>query len=284
VIRRFIRFAAEKFEGYGLLEAEGKIRAVDGDIYSDDYGDIWGDAHFTDRWYDRDRVRILPPCQPSKIVAVGLNYRDHAHEMHLPEPEEPLIFLKPPSAVIGHEEAIIYPQMSHEVEYEGELGIVIGKRVRGITAKEASEYILGYTCVNDVTARDLQKKDGQWTRAKSFDTFAAIGPCLAVGLSPENLGIRSYLNGQLRQASSTNQLIFSPTFLVSFISRIMTLLPADVIATGTPAGVGPMQPGDVVEVEIEGIGTLRNSVMAEQAERSRQSGAGRAEQAKRSSG
>ena len=218
----------------------------------------------TDRWYDYDQVRILPPCQPSKIVAVGLNYRDHARELSLPEPEEPLIFLKPPSSVIGHEEAIIYPRMSHHVEYEGELGIVIGKRAKGITAKDAHEYILGYTCVNDITARDLQKKDGQWTRAKSFDTFAAIGPCLAVGLSPESLIIRSYLNGQIRQASNTNQLIFSPTFLVSFISQVMTLFPGDVISTGTPAGVGPLQPGDVVEVEIEGIGTLRNRVVAEQ--------------------
>jgi len=268
-IRRFVRFSTENFEGYGLLEGEGKIRAIEGDLSGDIHSDRWGETHLTDQWYDRDhdRVRVLPPCQPSKIVAVGLNYRDHAHELNLPEPEEPLIFLKPSSAVIGHEEAIIYPRMSHHVEYEGELGIVIGKLAKGIKAKDAFEYILGYTCVNDITARDLQKKDGQWTRAKSFDTFAAIGPCLAMGFSPDGLVIRSYLNGQLRQASSTNQLIFSPAFLVGFISQVMTLFPGDVISTGTPAGVGPMQPGDVVDVEIEGIGTLRNKVVAEQAEK-----------------
>lgn len=266
-IRRFVRFSAENFEGYGLLEEEGKIRAVEGDLYGDVHSDLWGETHLTDRWYDYDRVMILPPCQPSKIVAVGLNYRDHARELNLPEPAEPLIFLKPPSSVIGHKDAIIYPRMSHHVEYEGELGIVMGKQARGISAKDAHEFILGYTCVNDITARDLQKKDGQWTRAKSFDTFAAIGPCLAVGLSPESLFIRTFLNGQLRQSSSTNQLIFFPAFLVSFISQVMTLHPADVISTGTPSGVGPMQPGDVVEVEIEGIGTLRNRVVVEQAEK-----------------
>ncbi|MEW5801338.1 MAG: fumarylacetoacetate hydrolase family protein [bacterium] len=268
MIRQFVRFAAGDFEGYGFLEEEGKIRAIEGDIYSDTYGDILSDAHITDLRYDpeRDQVRILPPCRPSKIVAVGLNYRDHARELHLPEPQEPLIFLKPPSAVIGHEEAIMYPWMSRQVEYEGELGIIMGRKAKGIAAEETAGYILGYTCVNDITARDLQKKDGQWTRAKSFDTFAAIGPCLAVRLAAESLIIRSRLNGQLRQSSNTNQLIFSPAFLVSFISQIMTLFPGDVISTGTPAGVGPLQPGDVVEVEIEGIGTLRNRVVAGQPE------------------
>ena len=255
LIRRFVRFSAPNFTGYGLVEeSNGKIQAIEGSPF--------GEYLMLDRWYEQSHIRILPPCQPSKIVAVGLNYRDHARELKLPEPDEPLLFLKPPSALIGHEEAIVYPSMSHQVEYEGELAIVIGRRAQQIKPEDAASYIAGYSCANDVTARDLQKKDGQWTRAKSFDTFASFGPCLAVGLCADNLGIKTYLNGQVRQSSHTAQLIFPPAFLVSFISRIMTLLPEDVIFTGTPSGVGALQPGDVVEVEIEGIGRLKNPVIA----------------------
>jgi len=207
-------------------------------------------------------VLLLPPVQPTKIVAVGLNYRDHALEQGKSLPEEPLIFLKPSTAVIGPQDIIIYPKMSKRVDYEGELAVVIKKRAYLLNEKEnVEDYILGYTCFNDVTARDLQNKDGQFTRAKSFDTFAALGPCIVTGLDPSSLSIKTFLNGKLRQSSNTKNLIFPVSFLVRFISQIMTLNPGDIISTGTPAGIGPMQPGDRVDVQIEGIGTLSNTVM-----------------------
>ena len=206
-------------------------------------------------------VRVLAPVQPSKIVAVGRNYREHAEEMGNAPPVEPLLFLKPSTAVIGPRDAILYPAASSRVDYEGELAVVIRKTARGLSdAANVVDYILGCTCLNDVTARDLQEKDKQFTRAKSFDTFAPLGPCIAAGLDPAALEIKTFLNGRLRQSSNTRHLIFPVPFLVRFISRIMTLLPGDVITTGTPAGVGPMQPGDRVDVQIEGIGTLSNEV------------------------
>ena len=210
-----------------------------------------------------DEVKLLPPTFPTKIVAVGLNYRDHARELNLKIPEEPLIFLKPPSAVIGPEEAIILPAGVGRVDYEAELAIVIGRKARKVPPGSAQEYILGYTCFNDVTARDLQKKDGQWTRAKSFDTFAPLGPWIETKLDPSAVQVKAYLNGQLVQNSSTRELIFPVYELVSFISHIMTLYPGDVIATGTPPGVGPLSPGDRIEIEIEGIGRLVNWVKEE---------------------
>ena len=194
-------------------------------------------------------------------MAVGLNYRDHAEEMKLPLPQEPIIFIKPATAVIAHEEEIIYPPMSNRVDYEGELGIVIKKKAKDVAEKEARDYILGYACFNDVTARDLQQLDGQYTRAKGFDTFAPLGPCIETSLDPLQLTIESYVNGERRQYSNTKEMIFNVFYLVSFISKIMTLLPGDVIATGTPAGVGPLNPGDTIEVKIEGVGTLRNRVV-----------------------
>ncbi len=210
-------------------------------------------------------LRVLCPVLSSKIIGVGLNYRDHAEELSLPIPEEPLLFLKPPSALIGPEEKIVLPPESQEVHYEGELAVVIGKELyRPKTFKEVEEAILGYTCFNDVTARDLQRKDGQWTRAKSFNTFAPCGPYLVKGLDPENLQITTRVNGEVKQKSSTANLIHKPIELIHFIANIMTLMPGDVIATGTPPGVGPLSPGDVVEVEIEGIGTLRNYVVREE--------------------
>ncbi|MDM7911935.1 MAG: fumarylacetoacetate hydrolase family protein, partial [Methanotrichaceae archaeon] len=206
-----------------------------------------------------DDVELLAPCQPSKIICVGLNYMSHATEFKMPIPEEPILFIKPPSAVLSPGGEIIYPQSSRQVDYEGELGIVIGKRCKAVTADEAEKYILGYTCFNDVTARDLQKKDGQWTRAKSFDTFAPFGPWIAK-MDPSHVDIQTRVNGVIKQKSNTSDLIFSVPRLVEFISNVMTLEPGDVIATGTPSGVGPLQKGDVVEVEIEGIGVLKNSV------------------------
>ncbi|MEW6363988.1 MAG: fumarylacetoacetate hydrolase family protein [Acidobacteriota bacterium] len=207
-------------------------------------------------------LRLLAPCSPSKIIAVGLNYREHAIERGKPLPTEPLLFLKPPSAVIGHGDDIAYPRMSKRVDYEGELGVVIGKMARHLTDSDSiAGYVLGYTCFNDVTARDLQDRDVQFTRAKGFDTFAAIGPCVAVGLDPRALTIETRLNGKVRQSSNTRNLIFPVDYLLRFISHVMTLYPGDVIATGTPSGIGPMSPGDRVEITIQGIGTLANTVM-----------------------
>ncbi len=210
-------------------------------------------------------TRLLPPCSPSKIVAVGLNYKDHAKEIGVPLPEEPLLFLKPSTSVLAPEADIVYPRMSKRVDYEAELGVVIGKLCRHVSEAAAKGYILGYTAVNDVTARDLQQKDGQWTRSKSFDTFAPLGPWIETEIKdPNHLAVEAFLNGERRQHSNTDNLIFGVYKLVSFISRVMTLLPGDVIATGTPAGIGPMQPGDVIEVRLEGIGTLRNRLVMEE--------------------
>lgn len=207
-----------------------------------------------------DDVELLAPCQPSKIVCVGLNYTEHARELKMQIPDEPILFLKPPSAVLSPGGQIVYPPSSHQVDYEGELGVVIGKLCKGVPADEAEKYILGYTCFNDVTARDLQKKDGQWTRAKSFDTFAPFGPWIAK-IDPSDAAIQTRVNGVVKQKSSTSDLIFSVPKLVEFISNVMRLQPGDIIATGTPPGVGPLQKGDVVEVDIEGIGVLENSVI-----------------------
>jgi len=209
------------------------------------------------------RVKLLAPCSPSKIVAVGLNYRDHANELHMALSETPIVFLKPPTTIVGPGDAIVYPGMSRQVDYEAELGVVIKDRVRNVRPEEALGHVLGYTCANDVTARDLQKKDGQWTRAKSFDTFCPVGPWIETDLDPDDLLIESYLNGEQRQSSRTAQFIFKVNVLVSFISEIMTLEAGDLIITGTPAGVGPMKPGDEIEVRIEGIGSLVNTVSAE---------------------
>lgn len=206
------------------------------------------------------KVKLLSPTMPTKIVALGLNYRDHAEETGFPIPEEPLIFLKPPSAVIGPKDTIFIPKDVGRVDYEAELAIVIGRRCKGVTKEEAHRYILGYTCFNDVTARRLQKKDGQWTRSKSFDTFAPIGPWIATDVDPLDLSIRLYLNGEVKQDSRTSKMIFNVYEIVSFVSKIMTLEPGDVIATGTPAGIGPIRDGDEVVVEIEGIGKLINNV------------------------
>jgi 2-keto-4-pentenoate hydratase/2-oxohepta-3-ene-1,7-dioic acid hydratase in catechol pathway len=205
-----------------------------------------------------DQVQLLAPCQPTKVVAIGLNYKDHAEEVGLPLPEEPLLFMKPASSVIGPGDTIVLPPQSARVDYEAELAIVIGKTAKKVTQAQAREYIKGYTCLNDVTARDLQQKDGQWTRAKGFDTFCPIGPWIETDMDPSNLKIELFLNGERRQGSTTSNLIFNPIRLVEFISGIMTLLPGDVIATGTTSGIGPMKDGDTVEVRIDGIGSLIN--------------------------
>jgi len=205
-------------------------------------------------------VRLLAPCSPSKIVAVGVNYADHAKEFGKELPKEPLIFLKPPSAVIGPGDAVRLTPLSRRVDYEGELAVVIGKRARNVSPARAEKHVLGYTILNDVTARDLQKRDGQWARAKGFDTFAPLGPWIVAGISPANLKIETFVNGRRCQSSRTSQLVFKVRALVSHISRAMTLEPGDVISTGTPSGVGPLKPGDRVEVRVEKIGSLVNKV------------------------
>ncbi len=200
--------------------------------------------------------------RPSKIIGIGQNYRAHAAEMGKGIPEEPLMFLKPSTAVIADGMPIERPAGYERVDYEGELGVVIGKRARRVSREEALDYVQGYVCVNDVTVRDLQQKDGQWTRAKGFDTFCPIGPRIVPGLDPTDLRITTRVNGVVKQDSSTSDLIFDVATLISFCSHHMTLEVGDVISTGTPSGVGPLRPGDVVEVEIAGIGILRNPVIA----------------------
>ena len=234
-------------------EREGRWRLVDGDIY----------GKFTEgQEIAADSARLLPPVMPSKIVCVGLNYKDHAAEQNKPLPPEPLLFIKPSTAVIGPGAAIEAPAWAGRIDHEAELGLVIKKRTRNIKAKQASEHILGLIGVNDVTARELQNKDGQYTRCKGFDTFAPIGPCIAVGLEGRDLQVRGYVNGDLRQDSRTRELIFTIPELLEFISSVMTLLPGDIISTGTPSGIGPIKPGDQVTIHVEGVGALTNSVVA----------------------
>ncbi|WP_456419915.1 fumarylacetoacetate hydrolase family protein [Methanocaldococcus infernus] len=198
--------------------------------------------------------------KPTKIVCVGLNYIDHAKELNMEIPDEPVIFLKPTSSIIYHEDSIIIPKCSKRVDYEVELAYIIKKKAKDVKKEEAEDYILGYTILNDVTARDLQKKDGQWTRAKSFDTFCPIGPKIVDNIEPMNLKIECRVNGEVKQRSNTKNMIFDVYELLEFISSIMTLYPGDIISTGTPPGVGPLKRGDVVECEIEKIGILRNFV------------------------
>lgn len=207
---------------------------------------------------------LLDPIRPSKIVCVGRNYREHAAELGNKIPDEPLLFLKPPSAIIYSGEAIVLPSASQQVEHEGELGVVIGRVARNIASEEDPlSYVLGYTCVNDVTARDLQRKDVQFTRGKSFDTFCPVGPWIETDIDPGNVTVETRLNGELKQKGNTADMAFPVTFLIRYISEIMTLYPGDLIATGTPAGVSRMNHGDTVEVEVSGIGVLRNHVVSD---------------------
>jgi 2-keto-4-pentenoate hydratase/2-oxohepta-3-ene-1,7-dioic acid hydratase in catechol pathway len=252
---KIIRFSAGKKTGWGILE-QGTVKVIQGTPFKS--------IKFSDMEYTLDEVKLLAPSVPSKLVCMGLNYRSHAKEFNQELPQAPLIFLKPPSSVIGPEDNIIYPQMSRRVDFEGELAVVIGKEASHVSPEKALDYVLGYTCFNDVTARDLQKVDGQWTRAKGFDTFAAFGPWIETELDPANTLIQSYLNGEQKQNGNTSDLIFPVKEIISFISRVMKLLPGDVIATGTPSGIGPMSPGDRIEIKIPSIGVLRNYLVKPQ--------------------
>jgi 2-keto-4-pentenoate hydratase/2-oxohepta-3-ene-1,7-dioic acid hydratase in catechol pathway len=238
------------------FQADGKTLA--GRIDGQRVLPLWGETFARD--YVLDEVNLLAPCSPGKIVAVGLNYLDHAEELNLTLPDEPLLFLKPSTSIIGPGDPIILPPQSRRVDYEAELAVVVAKVARNVSYENARDYILGYSCLNDVTARDLQQKDGQWTRAKGFDTFCPIGPWIETDIDSSDLAISLLLNGEVKQESRTSKLIFDPFSLMEFISHIMTLMPGDVIATGTTSGIASMKHGDTVEVRIEGIGSLINPV------------------------
>ena len=244
------------------FEKNGKVMngvVVDNEI-SVIKGSIFECFSVTTEKYLLNDVKIHPPCMPTKVICVGLNYRDHVEESGAAIPTSPVIFMKPPTAVIGHLDNIVYPEISKRVDFECELAVVIGKETKNISIEEAKDSVLGYTCGNDVTARDLQPGDGQWTIAKGFDTFLPLGPWIETEADPSNLNIKTLLNGELKQNSNTKNLIFNVYTLISYISRIMTLKPGDVIMTGTPCGISPMEKSDEVIIEIENIGRLINYI------------------------
>jgi 2-keto-4-pentenoate hydratase/2-oxohepta-3-ene-1,7-dioic acid hydratase in catechol pathway len=254
--QRYVRVRTPQGQTYyGLLNLNRSVEVLD--------APPWLGGQPSDLTLETDSYELLAPCAPSKIVAVGKNYRAHAVEMDTDVPEEPLLFLKPPTTIIANGQPIYYPKQSQRVDYEGELALVIGDRAKDCTLEQASAKIWGYTIANDVTARDLQKKDGQWTRAKSFDSFCPLGPWIVRELSAGAM-LQTFLNDAIepQQSAAIEDMVFGPEFLVSYVSQIMTLLPGDVILTGTPAGIGPMQIDDSIRVEIEGIGSLENFVSA----------------------
>ncbi|HEX2709511.1 MAG TPA: fumarylacetoacetate hydrolase family protein [Candidatus Deferrimicrobium sp.] len=253
-----MRIARYEYEGrarYGLIDPErGKVREIAGEPF-----DRVEETGVVRRF---EEVRLLAPVVPGKIVAVGLNYKDHAREVGMKIPEEPLLFLKAPSALNGPEGEIVYPPQSRRVDYEAELAVVIGRVAKNVKEKDAAAHILGYTCINDVTARDLQVKDVQFARAKGFDTFAPLGPWIVTDFDPTEASVRCLVNGEVRQDGNTREMGASVYRLVEYISSVMTLFPGDVIATGTPPGIGSLRVGDVVTVEVGGIGALTNRVVA----------------------
>ena len=249
---QIVRFRAAGKTRYGALERSGVVE------YS---GTPWSLFKRGRRRYALRQVVLLAPTVPSKVVAVGLNYRDHAAEMGLPIPDEPRIFLKPPTAIIGPDDPIVLPPLSTRVEHEAELAVVVKKRCRNVPSERVRDYVLGYTCLNDVTARDIQARDRGPTRAKAFDTFCPLGPCIATDIEPNAVMVEAVVNGVVRQSGSTKDFVFPVEDVVARVSEIMTLLPGDVIATGTPAGVGPLSAGDRVEIRIDGVGTLKNPVV-----------------------
>jgi 2-keto-4-pentenoate hydratase/2-oxohepta-3-ene-1,7-dioic acid hydratase in catechol pathway len=248
---KYVRFAYQGTTSYGLLE-ENTIQAIKGTPFDE--------FSLTGKTFLLDDVKLLTPCDFSKAVCIGLNYSDHAVEFQLPIPTEPVVFIKPSTSALAPLGVIRYPKMSHRLDYEAELAIVIGKKAKNIPLVDVEDYILGYTCANDITARDLQPKQGQWTVAKSFDTFCPLGPFISDEINPSSLTIESRVNGKTMQKSNTKNLIFGVPFLVSYLSQIMTLLPGDIILTGTPGGISGMHHGDTVEILIEGLGVLKNTI------------------------
>jgi len=257
---KIVRFKYQDAFSYGTLESD-LVTVFDGSPFP-----LQGaqSAFFqsTQKKIPLKNIKLLAPCQPSKVVCLGLNYRPHAAELNIKLPDLPLLFIKPSTSVTGPGENIVLPPNPERIDYEGELGVVIGRTAKNVAEADYADYVLGFTCFNDVTDRVAQVKDGQWTRAKGYDTFAPTGPCISTGISPFNLKLETLVNGEIKQSGSTADLIFGIPRLVNFISGIMTLLPGDVIATGTPDGIGPLKAGDIVEIIIEGIGTLKNSVVA----------------------
>jgi len=248
---RIARFLYNNLPGWGVIEKDD-IAVLEGSPFKE--------ISFSKEKLPLKETFLFPPAQPGKIVLAGLNYKDHAEELKMPLPKNPVIFLKPPTSIIGPNQAILYPQGIGRLDYEAELAVVIKKKAKAIEEESALDYVLGFTCLNDVTARDIQEQEGQWTRAKSFDTFCPIGPWIETELNPNNTSVKCYLNGELKQNSSTKEFLFSVGSLLSFISKTMTLLPGDIVSTGTPKGIGPMLPGDKVRVEVEGIGELENYI------------------------
>ena len=251
-----IRYQSASGPTYGLVENHS--------VYTLE-GDVFGACQKGQKVGALENVNLLAPIQPGKIVAIGRNYAEHAKEHGADVPKEPLLFLKASSAVIGPEEPVVLTPLSRQVEHEAELVLVIGQRAKNVPEDKAWEVVMGVTCGNDVTARDLQRSDGQWSRAKGFDTFCPLGPWIVTHLRPEDIGdmgITCRVNGVMRQMGSTRDMIFPPARLIAHITAAMTLFPGDLIMTGTPAGVSPLKAGDVVEVEVEGIGVLRNPVVA----------------------
>ncbi|MFD0737071.1 fumarylacetoacetate hydrolase family protein [Planotetraspora mira] len=253
---RIARFSTGDGVAFGVVEeGEQVIAKIDGHPF--------GGIQLTGERYPLAEVRVVAPMLPSKVIAIGRNYADHAKEMGNEAPAEPIVFLKPNTSVIGSGEAIAYPEkLSERVDFEGELAVVIGRLCREVPVERAFDVIFGYTCANDVTARDLQSKDGQWTRAKGFDTFCPLGPWIETSLDPSDLALTTTVNGELRQSARTSLLLHDIPALIAHVSAFMTLLPGDVILTGTPAGVGPLSVGDEVSIGIEGIGTLTNRVVS----------------------
>jgi len=255
---KLIRFVKDGKEKIGILEGTTineisipMIQALNSENLS----------NLQKKSYKLSQVQIKPPVSPSKIICIGLNYKDHAEELNMEIPEEPIIFMKPPTSVIAHHEKIIYPEKVTQLDYEAEMAVVISNKAHHVKDDDANNYIGGFTVLNDVTARDLQRKDIQWTRAKSFNTFCPLGPCIETEMDHSNQKISLNLNHQLKQNSNTKNMIFSVERLIEFISHIMTLMPGDIIATGTPPGVGPMNKDDVVQAEVENIGILENRVI-----------------------
>ncbi|MBZ4652992.1 MAG: fumarylacetoacetase [Peptococcaceae bacterium] len=250
---KLARFRYQNTIYYGQVDGS-KVFVIEGDIFAQ--------YQVTAKAFELSQVKLLAPIDPGKMICVGFNYLSHISEMRkdMPIPEEPVTFMVSPTAVIGPEDVIELPFSDHEIHHEAELAVIIGKEAKNISPENADDYILGYTCGNDVSDRTLQKKDGQWTRAKSFPTFKPLGPYIVTDLNPSNLQIQARVNGVVKQNSNTRHLIKDVPYLVSFVSQYMTLKPGDVIMTGTPEGVGPINPGDVCEIEIEGIGILRNPV------------------------
>lgn len=251
---KYCRFDHDGVPTWGLVDGD-RVRIINGQLF--------GEHAATDTFVTLKETKLLAPVTPTKIICVGRNYLAHVKERTNSDdvPQEPVLFTKFLTSLIGPEDGIVYPPLSERVDYEGEIGIVISKKCTRVSEADAPDYIFGCTCVNDVTARDLQKKDLQWTRAKGFDTFCPVGPYLVTDLDYQNLGVVTRLNGEQKQSSNSVNMIFSIPWLISYISQAITLMPGDLLATGTPAGIGPMQPGDISEIEVEGVGILKNRVV-----------------------